>query len=872
MNIVNKLTIRHMRLNKRRTWVTIIGVIISVAMITAVATISASFLDLLKQHSIATDGEWHVRYHDVDARQIEAIQQDSKTKGLSISRNLGYAYLENPEISNKPYLLVREYSDFAFQQLNIKLADGRLPKNKQEIVVPQHITRIGGTDYQIGDTISLSVGQRHSLVEDIPSETLENYSFLLTEEGEPGEELINLTEHKYTIVGMIETPKWERSWGASYTAISYIDKDMLGVNDVANATVTLHNVNKSIYKHAEQLTETIGATKNQLEYNSALLRYYGITNNNNLNKLLYSLTAIMMGIVIVGSVALIYNAFAISVAERSRHLGMLSSVGATRRQKRNSVLFEGAVIGLISIPLGIASGLAGIGITFLVINSVIQKALDLSENLKVSVTVTPFSMITAILVSVFTIFISAYLPARRAAKVTAIEAIRQTAEIKLTGKTVKTSKLVRKVFGLEAEIGLKNLKRNKRKYQATVFSLVISIVLFLAVSYFTNNMKRSVEMTQSGANYDIQLVSIYGKMDPHFAQSVAELNGIQQYSLVKRSTWSTWIDPAVAAYPLKEMVKQDKSILENGKIQYYVHMYALDRQSLEAYAAEIGANSEELNDPKQMKAIVIDQASYLDDVHKKFVETKTLYSKIGDDLELISDQVDSEQKAMKAQVEIAALTAQRPLGIDTSSLSELSIIVSEPVMNQLLAGDGGEARYSRNSIFLKSTDPIRTERDILSLKEAESYYLWNLYSDKQRDAQTITLLSVFTYGFILLITAISVANIFNTISTSISLRKREFAMLRSVGMTPHGFNKMINYESIFYGIKSLLYGLPLSFGVMLLIYYSLSNSFSYRFDVPWISLVIVIIGVFVIVGSAMLYSSSKVKKENIIEAIKQENI
>src|SRR5690606_13765846 len=126
--------------------------------------------------------------------------------------------------------------------------------------------------------------------------------------------------------------------------------------------------------------------------------------------------------------------------------------------------------------------------------------------------------------------------------------------------------------------------------------------------------------------------------------------------------------------------------------------------------------------------------------------------------------------------------------------------------------------------------------------------------------------------FIVLITAISIANILNTISTSISLRKREFAMLKSMGMTPKGFNKMINYESIFYGIKSLIYGLPLSIVCMLLIYKALGNSFSYSFTLPWLSILYVVVAVFLIVGTSMLYSSAKVKKENIIDALKQESI
>ncbi|WMT38798.1 ABC transporter permease [Paenibacillus sp. D2_2] len=454
---------------------------------------------------------------------------------------------------------------------------------------------------------------------------------------------------------------------------------------------------------------------------------------------------------------------------------------------------------------------------------------------------------------------------------TAIEAIRQSADIKLTGKTVKTSRLVRAIFGIEAEIGLKNLKRNRRKYQATIFSLVISIILFLTVSYFTDNLKKSVELSQSGLNYDIEIGSGNRNLDASFIQSVAKFKEVEDYSLLMQVYFYSWVDKAYVAEPLKEMARQDDHIFENGKYRYQVLLYSLDDQSLMAYAAKVGVNYKELIDPEKMKAIVINQAVYSDDVIKKYVETKAIYSKIGDHLDLLAEVGDPQKEINKGAIEVAALTDQRPLGINSSGPGDLNIIVSETVMDRLLVGDDKEI-FRHQRMFLKSTDPMKTERDISNLNKDNDYYTFNPYSQKLRDEQMIMLVSVFTYGFILLITAISVANIFNTISTSIALRKREFAMLRSVGMTPKGFNKMIHYESIFYGIKSLLYGLPLGIGVMFLIHRSLMNSFSYQFQLPWMSFTIVVIGVFVIVGSAMIYSSSKVKKENIIDAIKQENI
>src|SRR5690625_954924 len=258
----------------------------------------------------------------------------------------------------------------------------------------------------------------------------------------------------------------------------------------------------------------------------------------------FSLVAIIMGIIIIGSVSLIYNAFAISVSERSRHLGMLSSVGATRKQKRNSVFFEGLVIGLVSIPLGVISGLAGMGITFYFINTLIQDSLGVTE--KLTVTVTPSSIIVACAVSLLTIFISTYIPAKRASKISAIDAIRQTMDVKMTSKGLKTSGLVRKIFGIEAEFGLKNLKRNKRRYTVVVFSLVVSIVLFLTVSFFTDQMRKTVVYTQSGLNYDISLDSYIRDGRDHqfseaFIDSVTSLPEITDANFIQEIYLETYL-------------------------------------------------------------------------------------------------------------------------------------------------------------------------------------------------------------------------------------------------------------------------------------------------------------------------------------------
>ena len=363
-----------------------------------------------------------------------------------------------------------------------------------------------------------------------------------------------------------------------------------------------------------------------VNFNSDLLRYYGVTNNDQLHKTLFSLAAIIMVVIIIGSVALIYNAFAISVSERARHLGMLSSVGATKKQKRNSVFFEGAVIGAISIPIGILAGLAGIGITFTFINTYLQDALGVTE--KLELVVTPASLFIACGISILTIFISTYIPAQKASKVSAIDAIRQTQDIKLTGKTVKTSKLVRKIFGIEAEIGLKNVKRNKKRYLATVFSLVISIVLFLSVTYFTDNLKKSLEMSQNDLQYDIQISS--SQLEKEDVRRYTKLDHVTKSIIIEEAQFETLIGMEEVPAQLKKQIQENNFTLEDGKYPYYVTLHAFDQESFQAYAKQVGVDAEDFAQQDTPTAIVIDQISYEDDApEEKLLKQNRLSQKLG---------------------------------------------------------------------------------------------------------------------------------------------------------------------------------------------------------------------------------------------------
>ena len=860
MNIVNKVTVRHLKENKRRSLVTIIGAIISVAMITAVATLGVSFLDLLIRGDIEENGEWHVQYQDANVEQLEAVAKDDNTEQLIVTSD-GFAAFDSAKTENKRYLYFRNFETQGMDHFPLALTEGRLPENANEVVISETLNTNSDETYQVGDTLTAGIGERmHSL----ENRKLSEFDAMQFGEGDTfNEELVDVEEKTFDIVGIIEQPGWEVSWLPIVSVVGFTDTNTAAAGETFDGYVVASKINNDLFDDAKAFAEAQGIPS--VDFNSDLLRFYGATQNDNLRSTLFSLAGIMMGIVVIGSVALIYNAFAISVSERARHLGMLASVGATKRQKRNSVFFEGAIIGAISIPLGILAGLAGIWVTFQFVNTFLQGALNVEQELEV--VVTPMMLVVAIGVSALTILISTYIPAQKASKISAIDAIRQTQDIKLTGKAVKTSKWVRKLFGLEAEIGLKNLKRNRKRYLATVFSLVISIVLFLSVTYFTNNLKTSLEMTQSELRYDIQLYG--GELNEDSLAQYANLPDVTEAGLMRQAEGETHIPQDRLPEALLEEIERGETELVDGRYRYYVSVYAMDSENFEQYAEQIGVDPADFGQ-ETPRAILIDKVVYQDGMSGTLKETETVKVEEGESLELLGSSINEMGEEIVpevlANVEIAALTDETPAGVSASYLGNLDLIVPMDALDELgfIAGD------TYPSITLASSDPMKTEAEILEINEA-GIDISNVFQRRQQQEQLVLLMQVFTYGFITLISLISIANIFNTISTSVQLRKREFAMLRSVGMTPKGFNKMIRYESLFYGVKALAYGLPISFAAMVAMHFALGQTFDYGFIVPWGSVTFVIVVIFLIVGAAMLYSIAKIKNDNIIESLKQEN-
>lgn len=895
MKIIRQLTWRYMMKNKKRTLVTIFGAIISVAMLTAVFTSIVSFMDLFRRIAIEESGNWHARFMDVTMENVQTLKDDPDIASVGLYSVLGFVPNEAGENGDprRPYFFVEAYDDTKMTQSSIRLSEGRLPENDQEIIIAQQFNRVNDNIYKIGDSMTVSLGKRVCKnFED--GETLSNVDSLMTDgDGNIIESYASYgIEKTYTIVGFIESVPGDYSWSPGYPAITWMDDSQWGESPV-NVQVLYDGLDMDVYNNIEMMADTLNA---QAQINGELLNVSGITPDSGINMMMISMAALLIVIIVLGSVSLIYNAFAISLSERSRQLGMLSSIGATKQQKRYSVLYEGAMIGMISIPLGLIGGTAGMAVTFACVNPLIQQLMGI--NVPMRLIVTPGALVGAAVLAILTILISAWVPALRASRISPIDGIRQSNDIRLTRRQIKTSRLTRLLFGFNGTIALKNLKRNKKGYRATVIALTCSLALFISISGYVDIMETSFGMTGDQTKYDVSATLNTREKDEGalYTQKGVELCVDNAY--VKDYTVMTTFsgkDIQLASETVEKILSDDyRAYIDQiysgnyGMDTLALDLIGMDEHSMNDYLEQLGltltAEDMKMTDSGQIPVIVVHTQQFNDnykwtklqvaDVVRddilNFVINDFIYNESGDDYTEVS-VTDTPPLYVSASVseypmgyyDVGYIGA--PLAVFTLD-ENMATIAYRTSMEDLL-------QTSLTQVYMTSDHPQDLTDYMRSLTEDYTSYVRSYYSQwesAQSDRALLTVFQVFCYGFMVLMTLICVANILNTVSTGIELHRREFAMLKSVGMEPAAFYRMLVYESLFYGLKTLLYGLPIGLFFVWLENKIMSTSFSMGFVIPTAQIVIALILLLVIIGIAMFYSFGKLRKENILDGLRTE--
>lgn len=858
MNIANKLTYRHLKENKGRTVVTTLGICVSVAMITAVFVAMASFLNLFGEIGKISSGNWDAYYYHLSQSQIEQVEKDSRISKVGLkygSENKSFQ-IKNPTSYKRGTAEMIIGDKSYFEMVLTGNFDGKVPANENEVAVEKDfLDKNGMKDAKVGDKIVLTQGQRQ----------LDDGSYVTGSNFNKDEKFVPSGDEKeYTITAILHTnpaTKYSSVWRG-------ISEDEIKSDDIC-AYITLAKQNSSAYSTIEDIQNDYKIDVYQA--NEDVLASYLSGRQGGFLATMLPIVLVVLILIVIASVMLIYNAFGMSLSERVRYLGMLASVGATKSQKRKSVYFEGAILGAIGIPVGILAGILGISITLkLVGHKIISTGMIAGvndSNMQMKTVVPAWAIIGIILVSIFTIFISAFIPARKASKITPIDAIRQRQEIKVKPKKLKAPKYIKKIFGYEGELAYKNLKRNGKKSRLITASIALSIVLFISCNYFCG-MFIQASGYEKNIPYQISTTITYGHKKELY-DALDKMQGVNKYYIdtTDMSISLGKSSPFIKNNEIKDMANytSDYSKLFGGEKYVSTVIHYVDDSEFNTLCENNGIDYNAFYGDS-LKCVLLNNLTHKQDTTKVFND-----SIIGKHIIQNPDYASDDRNPL--DIEVGGLVKFDKNSLPCNLVAPGVVGIIMPYSQYINVVNKGVKANDISMNVCVETDEHKEVAENLTTLLNEKDFGGSYVSDNVDTLETmntvIFIIQVFVYGFITLISLITIANIINTISANIALRRKEFAMLKSVGTTPKGFSKMVSLESVFYALKAVIFGVPISVLISVVLNKMLGeSSIPYHFDIKlYLSVIIV---VFVLILITMIYSVRKLKSDNIIEALKED--
>lgn len=795
MNILKQLMFKHTVMNKKRTIVMIVGIVLSISLIIMILSLTVSFKSSIIDYLERTKGNYHYMFRNVPSGDINKFDRNVAIDSYFITRerNIGIKILE--------------IDKQGLNNLPIVISEGRMISDYSEILISKYL-RDSNSGYQIGNIINgyLIVGVMEWNDEEIDGITLLNQI--------DRNEKVDLYV-KYTEYGLKNR--------------YFVTSNILGIdNKIYSETRggVLTNSSNSL-----ELEKEIALAKYSVYVNQELVDFSSNSFHPVIMKVIYVIAGIILLIIIITSIYCIRNGFEISLSERIKEYGMLISIGMTFKQLRKSVLLEAWLIFLIGMPLGIGLGIGSNFIFSLIVNKLVVNDMGFYLKWRVSG--------VAILIGIILSMITMYFSVRKSMKIiinsNLINAIKGNNYD--NSVRVKTPYLITRFFGLSGDIAYKNIFRGKGKYTVIITSVVIWVFSFVTLSSFDAFISSKLESVYKDNDYNL-IVSLNsdGVYNEMITDKIVNIPLIREYAVIKQGNFAIK-NPRFSEY--------SRSYYGDNYDVYGLTVESLSLEEYMRYTKKLGikGNTED-------KAILVDKKGTFD--YKK-----------GD---VIKGDSFNEYGSSELSIEIAMVSNIDPLGVK-ASYNDVKLVVSEKSIDRYNPGD--------DIVLYIKTDKSEMvyEKIELLVKKHEGVYVENKDREYRTSKILIRLIRIFLYGIMIMISVVGLTNIFNTVSTSISLRMREYAIFKSIGMDSKQFNKMVRLESLFYLGYSLILGIFLGICLSYFAYFVLTRrveEVSYVF--PYKGIIYSVLIVSGLIFMIMRYSLRMIDKNSLMSVIRQDNI
>lgn len=983
MNATTNFTVKSLRANKVRTLVTIAGVALAAALLTAVLTTYVSLNDYLYRSEAHLAGTW-MACVEADGssaldEKIADAQADPQVAGAAIMRDVGFAALTADQQNTQgTYLAIRSIEGDVGDICGIAPSEGRLPENDHEIMLFSTWNDYGGVN--LGDTVTFDVGQRVARLapgeegsmsagtmtaswgvqgeaheSEITDGTPLNSSMGVLEADIDGsifnEEIANTEERTYTVVGFYDRPGYALSTAAGMVGVTaggaapdaFTDV-FFTLNDVANT------------QQVEEAAEALFPDEHVVLH-TAMLRYMGVSSDSSIWATFYGLVVVLAAVIVVACVSLIFNAFNISVAERIKQFGLLSSVGASRRQLRRAVVLEGAIVAVIGIPCGLLIGLAGCAATFAALGPAISQLAGSGE-VAFRVAVNGWVLAAASVLTFVTVLVSVWIPAKRASRTNIIDSLRAASgsrvskrgaarAAKCTGASSlwKARGAAGRVLGVGGMLARINRKRGTGKGRAASVSLALAIVLLMTAGSLNVFLGTLTDVVTGGGEMAGE-VGVMAQLDmetpqpaaPTTPEAVATANSelfarqaevfagafhdLSRVAGAQPVGWKMTSDAYAivpAAMAGEALVDQESGMggkMVDGRVGTVGSVAYLDDAAFDDYAKSLGLNPADFRDPEHLRAIALARGyGNNGSVYQLFnvlrepgtLEALTAVTYHGEPaagigvgatsgegnaeafafqpyLEGDDDGVEwfplEEAEAQTVSVEVVALAEEAP-AIASARGEGLQLIVPESMA--AYQGFG-----STSPIFYSYFDSADGDHGALAEELATAgsayfhdkspyglaFYSFNDYIEQRDSNQMIaTVVNVFCLLFAVILALIAMANVFNTVTNSLILRRREFAVMKSVGLSNRQFRAMVAEECVAWCIRGLVPGVLLSLLVSFLLWQVISGSMTgLPFTLPWNYVALAAAMTVVAVGASVAYGMHRCRADNVVEALRADAV